>query len=68
MSQSTQEHRSQSPQSLRCAVITVSDTRTLETDTGGQGVVDRLLAAGHVVNHRTIIRDDPQQMRPLLLA
>ncbi|MBL8825837.1 MAG: MogA/MoaB family molybdenum cofactor biosynthesis protein [Planctomycetaceae bacterium] len=68
MSQSTQEHRSQSPQQLRCAVITVSDTRTPETDTGGQGVVDRLLAAGHVVNHRTIIRDDPQQMRPLLLA
>ena len=47
MSQSAAEHRSQSPQSLGCAVVTVSDTRTIENDTGGQGVIDRLLAAGH---------------------
>ncbi|MBC7856768.1 MAG: molybdenum cofactor biosynthesis protein, partial [Pirellulaceae bacterium] len=33
-----EEHQKQGPQSARCAVITVSDTRTPETDTGGQTV------------------------------
>lgn len=66
MSQSAAEHRAQSPRVLRCAVITVSDTRTLETDSGGQTVVDRLLAAGHEVAERHIIPDEPQRMRPLI--
>ena len=66
MSQSTAEHRASSPPVLRCAVITVSDTRTLENDTGGQGVVDRLSAAGHSLVAREIIPDEPARMRPLL--
>jgi molybdenum cofactor biosynthesis protein B len=60
------EHKSQGPQSVRCAVITVSDTRTPETDTGGKAVCDHLTAAGHAVIHREIIPDDPERMRPLL--
>ena len=60
------EHKSQGPQSVRCAVITVSDTRTPETDTGGKAVCDHLTAAGHSVVHREIIPDDPERMRPLL--
>ena len=66
MSQSTAEHRASSPQGLSCAVVTVSDTRTLATDTGGQGVFDRLLAAGHLVIAREIIPDEPERMRALL--
>lgn len=62
----SQEHKQTAPQSLRCAVMTVSDTRTLDNDTGGQGVVDRLLAAGHLVVTREIIPDDPVRMRPIL--
>lgn len=65
-SPSTQEHRAQSPQSIACAVVTVSDTRTPETDTGGQAVVDRLSAAGHTVVARNIIPDDPVRMTALL--
>jgi molybdenum cofactor biosynthesis protein B len=61
-----QEHKASSPQSLRCAVITVSDTRTIDTDTGGTQVVDRLKHAGHEVVLREIIRDDPSTMRSLL--
>jgi len=68
MSQPTQEHRSQSPKQLGCAVVTVSDTRTPETDSGGQGVADRLVAAGHLVVCRQIIPDDPTRMRTLLLS
>ncbi|MDX1948107.1 MAG: molybdenum cofactor biosynthesis protein B [Pirellulaceae bacterium] len=63
-----QEHTAQGPATLRCAVITVSDTRTLETDTGGQGVITRLIAAGHAVVAREIIPDEPARMTPLLIA
>ena len=62
------EHNAQGPQSVRCAVITVSDSRTLETDTGGKAVIDHLTAAGHSVVQREIIPDDPARMRPLLEA
>src|SRR5262245_32853490 len=66
MTATHEEHKAQGPQSVRCAVITVSDTRTVETDTGGQSVIVRLTAAGHTVMRREIIPDDPAQMRPLL--
>lgn len=68
MSQSVAEHRSQAPQSVRCAVITVSDTRTPDTDTGGRAVVEALESAGHQVLAREIIPDEPDRMRPLLMA
>lgn len=66
MSQAAKQHREQAPQSVGCAVITVSDSRTLQTDTGGQAVVDRLLAADHQVVHRAILPDEPQAMREQL--
>jgi molybdenum cofactor biosynthesis protein B len=40
------------------AVLTVSDTRTLETDTSGAALVERILKAGHKVAVRTIEKDD----------
>ena len=60
------EHRASAPEQVACAVVTVSDTRTLETDTGGQAVCERLLAAGCLVAVREIIRDEPAPMRVLL--
>ena len=66
MSQSSAEHRATSPTSVRCAVVTVSDTRTPETDTGGRTVAELLVAAGHAVVAREIIPDDPPRMRALL--
>jgi molybdenum cofactor biosynthesis protein B len=68
MTPTHEQHKAQGPKSLRCAVITVSDTRTLETDTGGQSVVVALTAAGHTVAHREIIPDEPERMRPLLAS
>lgn len=61
-----QSHRSQAPQSLRCAVITVSDTRTLETDRGGQQIVDYLLQAGHQLVDREVVPDEPSPIRAIL--
>jgi molybdenum cofactor biosynthesis protein B len=66
MSQTVAEHRASSPEEVRCAVITVSDTRTEATDTGGQLLHDLLVAAGYEIARRQIIRDDPLTMRPLL--
>lgn len=66
MSQSTAQHRCDSPRSVRCAVITVSDTRTLETDRGGKLVVDLLTAGGHVAVAREIVRDDPREIEPVV--
>jgi molybdenum cofactor biosynthesis protein B len=66
MSQSTAEHRCQSPKSVRCAVVTVSDTRTLETDRGGQLVAELLTAAGHEAVTREIVPDDPARIGPLI--
>lgn len=63
MSQTTEQHRAEAPPVLRCAVITVSDTRTIETDTGGQSIIDRLAAAGHQVVGRQLVKDDPPQVR-----
>ena len=40
------------------AVLTVSDTRTLEDDKSGQTLVDRIAAAGHTLAARAIVTDD----------
>jgi molybdenum cofactor biosynthesis protein B len=61
-----EQHRAQGPASIRCAVVTVSDTRSIETDTGGQAVIDHLASAGHEVVSRHIIPDEPAPMRRLL--
>jgi molybdenum cofactor biosynthesis protein B len=45
-----------------CLVVTVSDTRTLETDTGGALVAEMLGKAGHTVAGREIVRDEPQEI------
>jgi molybdenum cofactor biosynthesis protein B len=54
------EHKAAAPSSVRCFIVTVSDTRTLETDEGGRTIADLLAAAGHVVTGRTLVRDDPE--------
>ncbi len=66
MSEVVQEHRATSPKRLGFAVITVSDTRTIETDTGGQTILELLAAAGHQLLAREIVPDEPAQMERLL--
>ena len=63
---SVQEHQSSAPQVIRVAVITVSDTRTLDADTGGQCVVDYLARGGHTVVQRDIVPDEPTRIRSLI--
>ncbi len=51
---------------LNIAVLTVSDTRTEETDTSGKLLVERLLAAGHQLAEKRIIPDDVYQIRAVV--
>jgi len=48
---------------LKIAVLTVSDTRTQETDTSGQFLCDALTDAGHVLQDRALIADDIYLLR-----
>lgn len=43
---------------LNIAIMTVSDSRTLDTDASGQTLLDRVTAAGHAATDRTIVTDD----------
>ncbi|MGE4063202.1 MAG: molybdenum cofactor biosynthesis protein B [Rhodospirillaceae bacterium] len=43
---------------INIAVLTVSDTRTLATDTSGQTLADRITGAGHVLAARVLLKDD----------
>ncbi len=62
------EHRAAAPASVRCFVLTISDTRTEETDTSGRAIVDLLEAAGHQVTGRQIVPDDPEVVRRTVAA
>ena len=51
---------------LKTAVLTVSDTRTVDTDTSGAFLEEALLAAGHEVVDRQIVIDDVYQLRAIV--
>lgn len=51
---------------LNVAVLTVSDTRTTDTDTSGAFLEDALRSAGHAVVDRQIVIDDIYQLRAVV--
>lgn len=53
---------------LRIAVLTVSDTRTEETDTSGALLASRLEAAGHELAGKSIVPDDIEEIRAQVSA
>ncbi|HEB91537.1 MAG TPA: MogA/MoaB family molybdenum cofactor biosynthesis protein [Deltaproteobacteria bacterium] len=59
-------HRRAAPERTPTLVVTVSDSRTLETDTGGALVEALLQAAGQTVVGRRIIPDEPEAIRAAL--
>lgn len=58
-SRATTEHKSQAPASVACYILTVSDSRTADTDTSGRAIRELLEAAGHTVSGHDIVKDDP---------
>ena len=65
---STEQHRADAPRSVRCFVLTISDTRTAETDVSGNAIVSAFEGAGHSVIGRRLVRDEPQDVRAIVRA
>jgi molybdenum cofactor biosynthesis protein B len=58
-----QPHPDVAKLAVNCAVITVSDTRSPETDRSGQLIQQLLLDAGHTVEVYVILKDEPAQLQ-----
>ena len=63
MSEAASKHRAAGPTEGRIAVLTVSDTRTVESDASGRRIVELAVGAGHVLVERGLVRDDIEQIR-----
>jgi molybdopterin adenylyltransferase len=63
LSESVHEHRESAPETVRVAIVTISDTRTPETDTGGDVAEELLRDAGQEVVERRIVRDEVSGIR-----
>ena len=63
---STEEHRAEAPKSVRCAVLTISDTRTQEDDRSGQLIREHLDWRGHVIVAYEIVPDDAAAITEVL--
>jgi molybdenum cofactor biosynthesis protein B len=57
------EHKAQAPASVRCFIVTISDTRTDATDTSGRAIAELLTGAGHHIVGRVIVKDDAAVVR-----
>ena len=62
------EHRKEAVTGVRCAVITISDTRKPETDVSGRTIVELLEGDGHLVAKRQILRDEPKDVHDAVIA
>jgi molybdopterin adenylyltransferase len=60
------EHKATAPRTVGCWVLTVSDTKTPETDTSGALIRKLLLEAGHQVVGSTIVRDEPKDVQHVI--
>jgi molybdenum cofactor biosynthesis protein B len=69
MTQSADRHRAAAAHRVAaCAVLSVSDSRTRETDRGGGSIIDLLEAAGHSVVAYELARDEAQEIEHQLRA
>ena len=64
---SVTEHKKQAPKEVRCKIITISDTRTEETDKSGQLLHELLKEAGHTVTSYEIVKDDKESIQQAVL-
>jgi molybdenum cofactor biosynthesis protein B len=62
------EHKAQAPTSVSCSVLTVSDSRTVDTDTSGRAIRQMLEDAGHVITGHSIVKDEPEQVTSYVRA
>ena len=67
-SSSTQQHKKNAAGKgpVRVAVVTVSDTRTPETDVNGRYLAEQIEASGHHLHSTSIVRDEPSEVEAIL--
>ncbi|HEU4342577.1 MAG TPA: MogA/MoaB family molybdenum cofactor biosynthesis protein [Candidatus Binatia bacterium] len=63
---SVAEHKEKGKKSIRCFVVTVSDTRDEATDLSGQWIKSCLSNQGHSISGYRIVKDEPAQIEALL--
>jgi molybdenum cofactor biosynthesis protein B len=63
---SVEEHKAKLPTGIPCFVLTVSDTRTLDTDSSGQAIAGHLERAGHRLVGRAVVRDEPAEVTKIV--
>jgi molybdenum cofactor biosynthesis protein B len=56
------------PRPVRCAVLTISDSRTAANDTSGDALVARLAEAGHALAGRDLVTDDADRILAVVRA
>jgi molybdenum cofactor biosynthesis protein B len=62
------EHKAQAPTSVSCSVLTVSDSRTVDTDTSGRAIRELLEEAGHIITGHAIVKDEPEHVTSYVRA
>jgi molybdenum cofactor biosynthesis protein B len=65
---SVEQHRSEAPSTVRCMVVTVSDTRTPDTDKSGALMKQLLVEAGYEIARYEIVKDEYDQIRGMIEA
>jgi molybdopterin adenylyltransferase len=60
------EHKANAPASVGCFVLTISDSKTPETDTSGALIRELVTAAGHRVTGHAIVKDEPEQVAAVI--
>lgn len=63
---SVAEHKKEAPKQVSCMIVTVSDTRNMQTDTSGAAMKQYLEAAGYLVKEWMIVKDENVQIEKAL--
>lgn len=61
------EHHKEALKNLKCAVVTISDTRTEENDDSGRAIRELLKSQGHEISDYTIVKDESEPIRNAVL-
>ncbi len=65
---SLQEHKQTALKSVRCQVITVSDTRHIDNDKSGKLMIELLENAGHTIVDYKIVKDEKETIKTAVLG
>ncbi len=57
------DHKCHAVENVRCAVLTVSDTRVKDTDDSGSIIVELLRSDRHIVSHYDVIKDEKEMIK-----